>query len=138
MKWLSLIAAVAVLALAGCGGDDGESTATTATSTPTADTGGAAAGGGEVVKLAADETALKFDPAKLTAKAGTVTLEMANPSDIPHAVEIDVDGKEAEGETVTKGGTSKATLDLKPGTYEFYCPVDGHKAAGMTGELTVK
>ena len=139
MKRLSLIAAVAVLALAGCGGDDEGSTASTATSTPTADTGGAAAGGGgEVVKLAADETALKFDPAKLTAKAGKVTLEMANPSDIPHAVEIDVDGKEAEGETVTKGGTSKATLDLEPGTYEFYCPVDGHKAAGMTGELTVK
>jgi uncharacterized cupredoxin-like copper-binding protein len=29
------------------------------------------------------------------------------------------------------------TVDLKPGTYEFYCPVDGHKAGGMKGELTV-
>ena len=27
---------------------------------------------------------------------------------------------------------------LKKGTYTFYCPVDGHKAAGMKGELTVQ
>ena len=29
------------------------------------------------------------------------------------------------------------TANLKPGKYEFYCPVDGHKAAGMKGTLTV-
>jgi uncharacterized cupredoxin-like copper-binding protein len=27
---------------------------------------------------------------------------------------------------------------VKAGTYEYYCPVDGHKAAGMTGKLTVQ
>jgi uncharacterized cupredoxin-like copper-binding protein len=30
------------------------------------------------------------------------------------------------------------TVDLKPGKYEFYCPVDSHKQAGMTGTLTVQ
>jgi uncharacterized cupredoxin-like copper-binding protein len=29
-------------------------------------------------------------------------------------------------------------VNLKPGTYEFYCPVDSHKAQGMKGTLTVK
>jgi uncharacterized cupredoxin-like copper-binding protein len=29
------------------------------------------------------------------------------------------------------------TVDLKAGKYEFYCPVDGHKQAGMKGTLTV-
>ena len=63
---------------------------------------------------------------------------MSNPSGLPHAVEIEAAGKEAKGATVQKGGVSKATIDLKAGTYEFYCPVDGHKAAGMVGKLTVQ
>jgi uncharacterized cupredoxin-like copper-binding protein len=29
------------------------------------------------------------------------------------------------------------TVDLKAGKYEYYCPVDGHKDAGMEGTLTV-
>ena len=62
---------------------------------------------------------------------------MDNPSDLPHAVEIEGNGVEVEGETVEKGGVSKASADLKPGKYEFYCPVDGHKQAGMEGTLTV-
>jgi len=36
-------------------------------------------------------------------------------------------------------GTS-ATIEFtptKPGTYTFFCTVAGHKAAGMTGTLTV-
>ena len=36
------------------------------------------------------------------------------------------------------GGTASVTVDLKPGKYEFYCPVDSHKQAGMTGTLTVQ
>jgi uncharacterized cupredoxin-like copper-binding protein len=39
---------------------------------------------------------------------------------------------------VGQGGKSVASADLKPGQYTFYCSVDGHEAAGMTGTLTVK
>ena len=63
---------------------------------------------------------------------------MDNPSDLPHAVEIEGHGVEAAGETVGNGGISKASADVKAGEYEYYCPVDGHKAAGMEGTLTVK
>ena len=62
---------------------------------------------------------------------------MTNPSDLPHAIEIDGNGIEIKGQTVNKGGTSKASGDLKAGSYEFYCPVDSHKQAGMKGTLTV-
>ena len=32
--------------------------------------------------------------------------------------------------------TPTASAQLKAGKYEFYCPVDGHKQAGMEGKLT--
>ena len=73
----------------------------------------------------------------MSAKAGKLTVVMANPSDLPHAIEIEGNGIEIKGQTVNKGGTSKASGDLKAGTYEFYCPVDSHKQAGMKGTLTV-
>ena len=136
MRWLTLIAAVAVLALAGCGGDDNESTAK---STPRGDRdGGRRLGRGRRDHQARGRpSALKFDKNELTAKAGKVTISMDNPSDLPHAVAIEGNGVDVDGKTVGKGGKSTASADLKPGKYEFYCPVDGHKAAGMKGKLTV-
>jgi plastocyanin len=143
MRAFSLIALLCVLAIpvAGCGGDDdddgggGSGAATTTESSG----GGASSGGGggETLKLAADpDGALKFDKTSLTAKAGNVTVVMTNDSSIPHAVEVEGNGVEVESKTVT-GDTAQVSTKLKPGKYEFYCPVDGHKAAGMKGTLTV-
>jgi plastocyanin len=145
MRRLTLFAALTALAIAGCGGSSNNeksasSSSSNATSTPTATATAASnssSGGGETIKLAADKSALKFDKSSLTAKAGKVTLVMSNPSGIPHAVAIEGNGVDVDGKTVGNGGTSTASADLKPGKYEFYCPVDGHKAAGMKGTLTV-
>ena len=145
MRAFSLIALLFAFAIpiAGCGGDDdgGSSGGGGSTSeAPKENTGGGASGGkAQTLKIAADPSgALKFDKSSLTAKAGKLTIVMDNPSDVPHAVEIEGMGVEAKGETVGKGGVSKASADVKPGTYDFYCPVDGHRQAGMEGTLTVK
>ncbi|HKP90891.1 MAG TPA: plastocyanin/azurin family copper-binding protein [Thermoleophilaceae bacterium] len=140
-------AACAALAFAGCGSSDDEGDTSGSASTPppsetetttsTAPSGGA--GAGETLKLSADPSGqLKFDKDSLTAKAGKVTLQMDNPSSVPHAVSVEGNGVDEDGETVGKGGVSKVSVDLKPGKYEFYCPVDGHEQAGMKGDLTVK
>jgi plastocyanin len=134
MRRLTLIATIAVLALAGCGGDDEKSGDGGSSSSSSS-----SSGGGENLKIAADPGgALKFDKTELTAKAGKVTITMDNPSDVPHAVEIEGNGVEEEGETVGKGEKSIATGELKAGTYDFYCPVGDHRAEGMEGKLTVQ
>jgi plastocyanin len=146
MLVLAAILASLVLIAAGCGGDDddnggggGSSDSSGAESTGS-DTGEASSGGGggaTKLKLTADpDGGLTFDKTELTAKPGKVTITMDNPSDVPHAVEVEGNGVEEETKTPTKG-TADVTVDLKAGKYEFYCPVDGHKEAGMEGTLTV-
>ena len=146
-----VIAALAAAAsIAACGSDSNDdsgsttqapaSTAATEAAT-TATTTEAASGAGETVKLSADPGgALKFDKTDLTAKAGKVTLDMANPSSsgAPHAIAVEGNGVDKDGETVQPGGSSSVTVDLKPGKYTFYCPVPGHEEAGMKGTLTVE
>ncbi|MEA2274046.1 MAG: hypothetical protein QOI98_2754, partial [Solirubrobacteraceae bacterium] len=140
-----LAAACVALAVAGCGSSDKKSSSSTSASTPPptqtsttpAPSGGS--GAGASLKLSADPSGqLKFDKSSLTAKAGKVTLEMDNPSSVPHAIAVEGNGVDKNAKTVGQGGVSKLTVDLKPGKYEFYCPVDGHKDAGMKGTLTVQ
>jgi plastocyanin len=117
------------VALAGCGGGGSKRASPTATAT--------AAGGATTLKLAADKTALKFDKSTLTAPAGKVTIVMSNPSMLEHNVAIEGGGLDSAGQTVGHGGTSTVTANLKPGTYTFFCAVDGHRQAGMQGTLTI-
>jgi len=131
MRRLTLIAAIAVLAFAGCGGDDEEPAGSSGSSSSSS--------GGENLTIAADPGgALKFDKTELTAKAGKVTITMDNPSDVPHAVEIEGNGVNAEGKTVGKGEKSEASADVKAGEYKYYCAVGNHRAEGMEGTLTVQ
>jgi len=112
-----------VAALAGCGGSSTTSTTS-------------AAGGGAPTTLKLTSPAdgsLRFDQSKLTAKAGAITLSYTNTSSTPHGIAIE----SATGGVVSGGATSTATITLKAGTYTFFCPVPGHRQAGMTGTLTV-
>lgn len=141
-RTIAVLLSACALAGVGCGDDDDDS----------GDSGGdgdAAAqeqtqeqgGGGANTRLAiaaAPSGDLSFDKTSLRAPAGKVTIVMDNPSEVPHAVEIEGMGVEEEGKTVTKGGVSRASADLQPGKYTFYCPVGNHEAAGMKGTLTVR
>ena len=88
------------------------------------------------IPVAGAGLAYKF--ANATASAGQVTIESKNPQPTGHNIAITGAGVNQQGNVVQGGGTSKLTVNLKPGTYTFYCSVDGHRQAGMQGKLTVK
>jgi uncharacterized cupredoxin-like copper-binding protein len=143
-KLLILPLVALAMGLAACGDDDDTDggNATTQEETAPAPTGSTATepsgGGTELTDDAVPDGSLKFEKDKLEAKAGKVTITMNNPSSVPHGIELEGNGVEEEGEVVQQGGKSVVTAELKPGEYEFYCPVPGHKDGGMEGTLTVK
>jgi uncharacterized cupredoxin-like copper-binding protein len=139
---LLAVAPVAVaLAIAGCGGSNSNSNSgSSAPATAAATTTPAPAGHGQLIKLSADPGGqLRFNTSKLTAKAGKVTLRMTNPASagMDHGVSVEGNGVDSDGPMVAPGKVSSVTVTLKKGTYTFYCPVPGHKEAGMKGTLTV-
>jgi uncharacterized cupredoxin-like copper-binding protein len=118
----------ACLALAGCGGGGGSNASenTSAAGTPQ-----------QTIKISEKEFSL--DPNKVSvAKPETVSFKVTNDGQIAHALEIEGNGVEEETETIQPGQTATLTVDLsKAGSYELYCPIDGHKGKGMEGDLTV-
>jgi plastocyanin len=148
-KVVALLAlALAAVALVACGGDSDNSPSTTATSGGGETTSGGASGGGKeeggggggsTLKFEADpEGALAYTTTKATAKAGTVTVDFNNPQGLPHDVAIESSGEEVGATEQITEGSASTTVDLKPGTYTFFCTVPGHREAGMEGTLTVK
>jgi plastocyanin len=154
---LSLV--LAALALAACGGG-GSSSSSSAEETSGGGATAEAEGGGEAeveaegegeaeggtagTAAAVDfeanpEGQLAFEEKEVTAKAGNDTIDLTNQSSTPHNVTIEDSSGKVLGETETLAeGSSSATVDLKPGTYTFFCSVPGHREAGMEGTLVVK
>jgi plastocyanin len=139
------LGAALALAVAACGSSKSTSSATTAAPATQASTSAstpapAPSGGGGTISDAADPSGqLKFTKSSLTAKAGKVKIDFTNSSPLPHNMTIVGPNGAVIGATPTfsGGGTKSVDVTLKPGKYTFYCSVDGHRAAGMQGTLTV-
>ena len=115
-----------VVALAGCGGGGSKKQAAAAP-----------AGGGKTIQV--KETEYKLTPSSLTvSKPGTVTFDVTNAGTIDHALEVEGNGVEEKTSTISPGSSAKLTVDLsKGGSYEVYCPIDGHRSMGMEAKLVV-
>jgi plastocyanin len=136
MGRLATTAAVGLVAAA-CGGGSDNEPAATPTAKPQRETPSQPAKGSGTLKVAAEAGgALKFTQDALQTQAGSVTIDFSNPASIPHAVAVRGNGVKASTKVVTDGSSS-VTVRLKPGRYEFFCPVDSHEQAGMKGTLTV-
>ena len=149
---LAVSSAVVALGLTACGGSS--SSSSTASSTPTTASSpaksapatspaparqkAAAAGG---LTVGADSGGqLKFTKSSLSAKAGTVAIKFTNSSQIAHNLTIQqgTNGAVVGATPTFSGGTKTLSVNLKPGTYTFFCSVPGHRQAGMQGTLTVR
>ena len=146
-----LALALAALALVACGGGSSSTSESTSegNSGETKESEEKSEGGeseeksggsGSSISIEANpEGNLEFVQKSASAKAGNDTLEFTNESPVPHDVKIEnSSGEEVGGTEITSEGTESASVELKPGTYTFYCSVPGHREAGMEGTLTVK
>jgi uncharacterized cupredoxin-like copper-binding protein len=134
---LSLLGAVVVVAAAsGCGGGNGagssgSSAASTASSSPSASV--------PAKTFTVKESEYKLSPSSVTLSApGTYTVKVVNSGSITHALEIEGSGVEQKTADIAPGKSATLTIDLEgAGTYEMYCPVDGHRQQGMDGKITI-
>jgi uncharacterized cupredoxin-like copper-binding protein len=151
----TLAVGVLALMLASCGGGGGTggssggggkhgSSSSAGTTTTTE-----GASGGTIKTVVIKESEFKLSPSSVTlSKPGTYAFKAQNKGATQHSLEIEGKGVKSEGgeageakleHTLNPGQSSVLTVSFqKPGTYVMYCPVFGHKLAGMKGEVVVK
>lgn len=76
-----------------------------------------------------------------TISAGQRTFRAVNSGTVVHRLEVEGNGREWQTSDIRPGAEATLTADLRPGTYEVYCPVetDGpdHDERGMRTVLVV-
>ncbi len=85
------------------------------------------------------ETEFRLKPAEITLeKPGTYVFKAVNSGGTVHALEVEGQGIEEETEVIQPAQSAELKVKPEAGTYELYCPVDGHKEEGMEGKVIVK
>ena len=97
--------------------------------------------GGEAVEqtIQISEKEYSLTPAAITVSGtGTYEFKVTNNGKIAHALELEGNGVEEKTGDIQPGAaaTLRVTLD-KDGSYELYCPIDGHRNQGMHGTVSV-
>ena len=137
-KRFLLLLPILVLALSACTSEENSTNTTVPANNaaPTENTETTAATGSLDVMM----TNFKFSPSTLTAKAGeTIVINLTSEGG-SHDFVIDELGVKSQTLSSGKTQTIEITIpaDATSGTtYEYYCSIDGHRALGMVGTLTV-
>ena len=134
LLFVGMMTAVVVLAResseAEAKGPETTTEATTTSATTTTTTSAA-------TSVPVTETEFKIGLPKTTVAAGSYSFEVANDGKIEHDLVIQGNGVDEKTPTIEAGKTATLKVDLKPGTYNVYCSIPGHKQAGMDVKLTV-
>lgn len=112
---------------------DARQAATPAASPAASPAGGAAAAAQVTVEM----IDITYVPKEFTIPANTdVVVGLPNTGSIVHNFLIDALG--INSGDVPAGGQTTVTINAPAGSYEYYCSIVGHKAAGMFGTMTVQ
>ena len=123
MRRLSVLLPLSLL-LASCGGS----------STDSSGAGGPVL---QTIQISAKEYSLTPSKVHLT-KSGTYEFKATNNGTIAHALEIEGNGVEEKTGNIEPGSNETLRVTFsKAGSYEVYCPVDGHRGQGMEGTISV-
>jgi uncharacterized cupredoxin-like copper-binding protein len=112
-------------------GTTSQTTTTTGQTTTTTKTSTAS----KVVQ--ASEVEFKIKLPQTSVPAGSYTFQVHNDGKVPHDLVIRGGGVNKGTPTIDPGKSSSLKVDLKPGTYDVYCSIPGHKQLGMDLTLTV-
>ena len=118
------------LLLAACGGGYGGG-------------GSSSQGSGSALQtIRVSEKEYSINPSTITIpKPGTYEFNVTNKGTITHAFVIEAsgsEGSEAKTGNIAPGSRKTVKFTFEAGKrYEMYCPIDGHKAEGMAGTISV-
>ena len=120
----------AALLLAACGGNSNGGNE------------GSASSGAVLQTIQISEKEYSLNPGTITLpKPGTYAFQVTNDGQITHAFTVEQsggEGDEVESGNIDPGSSKTVKFTFSAGNrYEIYCPVDGHKAQGMAGTITV-
>lgn len=73
-----------------------------------------------------------------TLAAGEQTFTVVNAGKEQHGFVIEGNGTRASLTQIARGDSGQVSVNLPAGTYEVWCPVEGHKEKGMKTTVTVK
>jgi plastocyanin len=88
---------------------------------------------GNAIVIAA--TNARFSATTLTAKGGTVTVDFTNNDLFWHTFTVPALGVDIRAPVK---GSRRVSFNARPGTYEFFCAIPGHKQIGMKGTLIIQ
>jgi plastocyanin len=82
------------------------------------------------------ESEFKLSPSAASAAAGS-TITVKNAGTITHALVIKLPSNDIRTRSLAPGDSVQVKAPGKAGSYQMYCPIDGHRKNGMKGTLKV-
>ncbi len=93
-------------------------------------------GGANAIKVSEVEWKIKLPETNL--KAGNYTFDVSNDGTVTHNLSVTGPGGNEKTPNLPPGESATLKVDLKkPGSYDFFCSIPGHKQLGMNLQVKV-